>query len=315
VTVTFRGGRLPNDPAKPRLKLGHFLTATAYSPPPAANWDGKVSAFDVLGNDAVGDCALAAQSHALQTWTANAGTEVTPTTEDTLRAYSEVTGYDPADPSTDQGTVMQDALAYWRRTGMPIGGTRHKILAFAEVDHRNPVELDAAIALFGEVLLGLSFPASAMDAFNQNEPWDVWEDDGGIEGGHAVCSARYDTYTGTWRVITWGREQEATAAFFSKYLDEAWCAISPEWIAANGTTPSGLDLASLGEEFTRLTGDPAPWAGNIPPEPPGRHGSLDVAVQALIRSQDVAAWLRAKHSGTPRKVAALVRAIVDAAAA
>jgi hypothetical protein len=314
VTITFRGGRLPNDPAKPRLKLGHFLTATAYRPPPAANWDAKVSAFDVLGNDAVGDCALAAQSHALQTWTANAGTEVTSTTEDTLRAYSEVTGYDPADPSTDQGTVMQDALAYWRRTGMPIGGTRHKILAFAEVDHRNPVELDAAIALFGEVLLGLSFPASAMDAFNQNEPWDVWEDDGGIEGGHAVCSARYDTYTGTWRVITWGREQEATAAFFSKYLDEAWCAISPEWIAANGTTPSGLDLAGLGREFTRLTGETAPWATDTPPEPRPRDDALVAAARSLAADQGAVAWSLQRHSGQARRVAALVRAVIRAAA-
>lgn len=323
MSITFRGGRLPNDPAKPRLKLGHFLTAAAYQPPAAANWDRKVSAFGMLGNDSWGDCALAAQSHSLQTWTANAGTELVPTEADTLRAYSEVTGFNPhAGPPgqnpTDQGTVMQDALNWWRKTGMPVttptGIARHRIYAFAEVDHRSPAEVEAAVALFGEILLGIDFPASAMDAFNADEPWDVWEDDGGIEGGHAICAARYAAASRRWWVVTWGREQEVTQAFLDKYLEEAWVAVAPEWIAANGTTPSGLDLASLGEEFTRLTKDPAPWAGNTPPEPPPRPSSLDAAVQALVSDPQAVHWTTQRHVGQTKHVAALVRAVIRAAA-
>jgi hypothetical protein len=321
-SITFRGGRLPNDPAKPRLKLSHFLTGGAYTPPPAANWDQKVSNWGILGNADWGNCALAAQSHSLQTWTANAGTEIVPLELDTLRAYSEVTGFNPnAGPPgrnpTDQGTVMQEALGYWRRVGMPVTSAdsvaRHKILAFAEVDHRSPTELEAAVALFGEVLLGISFPAAAMQAFEAGEPWDVWEDDGGIEGGHAVCSARYDGPTKRWWVVTWGREQEVTQAFLDRYLDEAWTVIAPEWIAANGTTPSGLDLAGLAAAFTEITGEPAVW-GDTPPEPRPHSGGLDIAVRALASSGDVRSWLADPHAGKTRRVAALVRAVVEAAA-
>jgi hypothetical protein len=323
VTITFRGGRLPNDPAKPRLKLGHFLTAVSYQLPTAVDWDRKVSAFGILGNGDWGDCALAAQSHALQTWTANAGTELVPLEVDTLRAYSEVTGFNPnAGPPgrnpTDQGTVMQEGLDYWRRVGMPVttaaSVARHKIHAFAEVDHRNPAELEAAVALFGEVLLGIEFPVAAMDAFNNGEPWDEWEDDGGIEGGHAICSARYDTDTDKWWVITWGREQEVTQAFLDKYLDEAWVAVAPEWIAANGSTPSGLDLAGLGAEFTRLTGETAPWATDTPPEPRPRDDALVAAARSLAADQGAVAWSLQRHSGQARRVAALVRAVIRAAA-
>jgi hypothetical protein len=258
VTITFRGGRLPNDPAKPRLRLSRFLTASALpAPPPAVNWDTAVKSWPMYGNDSWGDCVWAMIGHAVQAITANASTEADVTDTDVLKAYADVTGFNPhAGPPgqnpTDQGTVIQDALNYWRKTG--VGG--HRIVAFAQVDVADETEMQQACALFGVVLFGMSFPAAAMDQFRAGEPWDVVDDDGGIEGGHAILGARYDATEKQWYIITWAREQPVTFAFLRRYFEEAWVAITGEWVGADGSTPSGLDLAAFGADFTALTGSP-----------------------------------------------------------
>jgi hypothetical protein len=266
VTVTFRGGRLPNNPAKPRLKLGHYLTGTALPPAPAAvDWDAAVQGWPMYGNDQYGDCVWAMIGHAIQAVTANASTEVDVPDAAVLKGYSDVTGFRPDDPSTDQGTVIQDALGYWRKTGL----AGHKILAFAQVDVANEAEMQQACALFGVVLFGMNFPTVAMQQFDAGDPWDLVEDDGGIEGGHAILGCRYDAPKGQWHIITWGREQPVTFAFIRKYFEEAWTAVSQEWVSASGTTPSGLDLAAFGADFAALTGEPNPFPnGPQPPNPP-----------------------------------------------
>lgn len=316
--VTFRGGRLPNDPAKPRLRLAQFLTPAALAEPPAAvNWDAAVDSWPLYGNSDWGDCVWAMAGHAIQAWTANAGTEATVTDADVLRGYSDVTGFDPnAGPPgnnpTDRGTVIQDALSYWRKTG--IGG--HRILAFAEVDVRDETQMQQAAALFGLVLLGMNFPASAMTQFDHGQPWDLVAHDGGIEGGHAILGARYDTAAKQWHVITWGAEQPVTFAFIGKYFEEAWVAASQEWVKVTGGAPSGLDVPALNVAFHDLTGEPGPFTppGPPPPHPPGLDPAVEAAVQALLTDPRLAHWaLNERHAGANKHAAGMVAAILHAA--
>jgi hypothetical protein len=289
--LSFRPGVLPNDARKPRLKLKHFLTGDLPVVPASVDYDKAVAGdWPMYMNDRYGDCVFAMIGHAIETWTANAGKLAKVSNKDILQAYSDVTGFDPTDPGTDNGTVLQDAFNWWRKTGM----AGHKILAFAQVDHTSPAEMEAAAALFGEVLLAIDFPNSAMDQFNNLEPWDVVKDDGGIEGGHAICSAKYDAAAKQWTVITWAKEQPVTFAFMAKYLSEAWVAISPEWVAANGKTPSGLDLHALGDEFAHLTGQPNPFP-NDPPQPPV--SSLAAIVDAMEADHSVNVWVHNHHFG------------------
>lgn len=331
--LTFRGGRLPADPSLRRIHLTDFIDIEAVAAqldagrlpdvPAVVNWDAKVSSFGMLGNDDWGDCAWAAKYHALQVMTANAGTELVPTTDDALRAYAEATGFNaaagpPGENPTDQGTVMQKGLSFWRKTGLPVttpgGVTRHKILAFAEVDHRDPVQLRVATALFGEVLLGIAFPSSAMDQFNAGTPWKPVAG-ARDEGGHAICAGRYDAARGLWFPVTWGREQETVQAFLDRYLEEAWVVIAPEWRNAAGKTPTGIDLHALGGVLSQLTGEPNPIpAGpDTPPEPPAPHAvGLDAAARALAADPGVDAWLKVRHASTLRHVADLVGDIVAA---
>lgn len=317
MTIQFRGGRLPNDPAKPRLKLAHFLTGAALAQPPAqVNWDAAVRSWPMYANDTWGDCVFAMIGHAVQAFTANASTEVDVTETAVLKAYADVTGFNPhAGPPgqnpTDQGAVIQDALGYWRKSG--VGG--HKIVAFAQVDVANETEMQQACALFGLVCFGMNFPAIAMQQFDAGQPWDVVPDDGGDEGGHAILGARYDATQKQWYVITWAREQPVTFAFIKRYFAEAWAIVTRDWLDTAGSTPSGLDLAAFGADFSTLTGEANPFPNTPPqpPEPPPPHGdALVVAAQNLAGDQGVVAWLNQPHSGKTKRVARLVEAVVEA---
>lgn len=253
--TAFKLGRLPNDPTKPRLKLALKASGTV---PAQADWLSKVTDWPMYGNDQLGDCTCAAAGHMIEQWSAYASTQTEITDADVLKAYEVAGGYNPANPSTDQGAVMQDVLNYWRHTG--IGG--HQILAFAEANVKDLNECRVAVAEFGTLYLGINFPASAMDQFNAGQPWDVVQG-AQIEGGHAINAGWYDTAAGTWKVVTWGKVQTMTQAFFDAYVEEAWVVITQDWIDAKGDAPTGVDTAALGQQFTELTGDPSPF----PPAP------------------------------------------------
>jgi len=256
-------GKLPNDPAKPRLSLSARLDLTRL-PPPAASQDylSKVSTWPMDGNDQYGSCVWAGFGHVEQALSQyGSGTQVTIPQEALLKGYSDVTGFNPADPSTDNGTVMQDGLNYWLKTG--VGGKR--ILAFAAVNTSDMAEVKAALQLFGAVQIGFNFPRIAMTQFNSGQPWDVFPDDGGLVGGHAVHLGAYGSMLET---VSWARVQPMSESFFAKYVDEGWVVITQDWFDAMGHSPTGLDLHGLGEDFAALTGRPNPFPGVTPPAPP-----------------------------------------------
>lgn len=252
MTVEFHPGVLPNDPAKPRLKVARFLSAPSY--PSSLDYLSKVSNYPMYLNDRIGDCTCAGPGHIIQAEsTYGQGSTQTVSDNDVLIAYEANSGYDPATGANDNGAMLQDVLNYWRKTG--IGG--HQILAFAELDTSNMAEVKAAMSTFGAVYIGFDFPSSAMSQFDKGEPWDVVSG-ANIDGGHAVHGGAY-TDGGNYKVITWGAVQEMTQAFWDKYVFEAWVVITPEWISANGTSPSGFDLHGLGEELANLTGGTNPF--------------------------------------------------------
>jgi hypothetical protein len=131
-------------------------------------------------------------------------------------------------------------------------------------------DVKLAVAEFGSAAVGLAFPASAMTQFNQNRPWDVVRNDGGIEGGHRVTLVGYDS--SYLYVLTWNRVQKVTQAFWNAYIasqgGEAWATVSEDWIsAASGTDPEGVDKYALGAQFAALTGQPNPFPGGPTPTP------------------------------------------------
>lgn len=262
-------GRLPNDPSKMRLRFGvHYADVAAKLPPApdTVDYHSHVTDWPMFANDRYGDCVWAEIGHEVENHTGyGQGVAVKLTDADVLKGYADVTGFRLDDPSTDQGTVIQDAMDYWRKTG--VGG--HRIDAFAEVNVQDQAELRTALWLFGGLSIGLNFPAVAMDQFDAGQPWDTVRDDGGIEGGHCVELVGYDTQF--LYVVTWGQVQRVTPRFWAKYVEEAWLPIlAAEWVdKATGLDPVGEMLTALGEDFAAVTGDPNPFPAPSPePAPP-----------------------------------------------
>jgi hypothetical protein len=298
-----RGGRLPADLSRPHLRLTGRLDTAVPPNPAVADWLSKVPEWPMYGNDQWGDCVWAMAGHGLEAWsTYGEGSTVEVTLDVLLKGYHDVTGFDPHVPSTDQGTNIQDALEYWRKTGL--GG--HKILAFARVDHNDMAEVQAAINVFGALAVGVALPAVAEQQFADGQPWDVVTNDGGILGGHAIHAGAYDEHAGTFTVTTWGHTQVLTEAWWRTYVDELWVIVSPEWLSAAGVDPEGLDLAGLGEDFAALTHKPNPFPSPAPsptPEPPAP--TVDAADRALAAA--VGPWVNERHSRDNKRAAAAVK--------
>lgn len=253
-------GRLPNDPSKRRLYL-HHLPAV---PPASVNFYSSIAGGGMLGNDQYGDCVFAANGHMVEQQTAvGSGSEVAVSTADVLAEYSRVTGFNPNDPSTDNGAQVQDGLNDLRKNGV----AGFKIAAFAQINVSDMTTVKNAIAEFGSVDIGINLPNSAMDQFNAGQPWDVVANDGGIDGGHCVLVCGYDS--AYLYLYTWGQLQRMTYAFWNAYVEEAWAPISWAWVnSKTGKDPEGLDLYGLGQAFTQLTGQPNPFPAPVPPPPP-----------------------------------------------
>ena len=263
-------GKLPAQPARPHLRLSAVLRERLASPPPSMDWQDDTIQWPMYANDAWGDCVFAEIGHAVNQLTYYAtGSEVEPTEQDILTGYSDVTGFDPnAGPPgsnpTDNGTYVQDAMKYWRTTG--IAG--HKIIAYAALDVANLNEIKQAIALFGNISIGMNFPDSAMAQFNQGQTWDVVKG-AKVEGGHCVLAGAYDK-DGV-GIVTWGAETRMTWRFWRAYVDEAWVVLDADGLKKAGVYFTGApSFYALGEQFAQLTGEknPIPAPQPVPSPPP-----------------------------------------------
>jgi hypothetical protein len=235
------------------LKLSTYLDATTLPTiPPRFGYDSVVpkSSWGMLGNDQYGDCVWAGACHETMLLTAIQSTQrpsplMAPfIDQDALEAYSKATGFNPNDPSTDQGTNVRDAMKYRAVDGIwDAGDHNHKIGAYVSLDSTH---LAVAVYLFGCVGMGIQFPSSAMDQFNAGEPWSVVQGSP-IEGGHYVCVVSIQKQTV--KVVTWGTLQPATWGFVRTYCDELWAYLTPDDL--NGTT----GLSARGFNLSQLTAD------------------------------------------------------------
>jgi hypothetical protein len=275
----------------------------------------------MLGNDSLGDCVPAGIGHTFEQDSDYAtGTEDVVTDAETISLYSAITGYNPNDPNSDQGTLMQDAMTYWRKTG----AFGRKIAAFASVQTDDFNQVENAVNQFGQVLIGFNFPDSAMDQFNAGQPWTVVSGSP-LDGGHCVVLVGYDA---DWLyVVTWGAVQKMDRAFWSQYVDEAWVVVTQDTINAQGANAYGgiIDLAALGDAFADLTGeanpfpdvdptpvpvptptpvpDPTPTPVPVDPTPTPEPSDADADLWHVARH-----WAREGHYGQTKDVAhALVR--------
>lgn len=199
-------------------------------------------------NDKYSCCVFAALCNKIIHDTVHTGTIVIPTDEEMLAAYSAVTGFNAATGAHDDGAIMTEALEYMREVG--IAG--HKILAWAQIDHRNLKHRRLGVQMFGATLLGAQMPNSAMDQFDAGKSFSVSWKNIGMAGGHAMMKPGYGAEGSNY--VTWSKwDQKVGLSWENHYVDEEYVVISPDWLnKATQQTPGGLDLAALEKAISAL---------------------------------------------------------------
>lgn len=249
--TTLKLGKKDATEDKRDLRLANYTTGVLPTPPASFGHENLIYAWGMLGNDSYGDCVFAGAAHETMLW--NAAAQAAPVDFDdksVLSDYSALTGFDPRDPSTDGGTDMRQACGYRRSRGVvDAGGERHKIGAYAALEPGDLEQLKLATYLFGAVGVGVQFPSSAMDEFNQGRTWS-YHRNAKVEGGHyiPVVAWHHDHPI----CVTWGRLQPMSKAFFEHFCDEAFVMFSPE-LLRDGKSPEGVDGNQLLGDLQRVT--------------------------------------------------------------
>jgi len=224
------------------LQLSKYLLNLPHIPN-EFDWFSKVPTWPMYDNDTLGNCVEAAQGHMIEQWSTYANPPgVVLSDSQIVQAYTAEAGYVPGDPTTDNGTYMLLALDYWRKTG--IAG--HQIIAYVQLATGNSVELEAAVWLFGNAIVGLQLPLSVqnLDEWSVPEGGTVGDGLPGSWGGH--CVPVVGMAPNAMPVITWGSTLWMTKRFYQNYSDEAYAVLSHDWLqTANNLSPESFDLAQL----------------------------------------------------------------------
>lgn len=249
--MSLKLGKLPARPGAVKLKLVNYLdTSVLPKPPREFGHERLVTDWGMLGNDAWGDCVWAGWGHNFMLWNREAGRSVNITTQSTLRNYEIVTGFNPNDPSTDQGTDMEVAAKYVRQTGLlDADGKRHKIGAYVALEPGNVTQLWYALYLFDGVGIGVEFPAQWMDAFRNGRTWGRVRRPK-IEGGHFISAVARRARKPI--AITWARPQPLTIGGYTQFNDETQAYLTEEKLTA-GKSLEGFDLAALKADLAAVT--------------------------------------------------------------
>jgi hypothetical protein len=240
-------GKLPVRTDVRTLRLGRYVDVSKLPPPPATlDLTQDVADWPMYANDRIGDCTIAAAAHMIEAWTAAAtGAAVEVTEPSVLAAFDRVKLVDPQ--TGEEGAVELDVLKDWREHGVE----RHRIAAFARVPIDDHALVRAATWLFGGLYIGLALPLTARTQ-------DEWDWTGSLSGdarpgswgGHAVDIVGYDDASLT--AITWGATKRLTWSFWERYVDEAYCILSRDFLEGD-EAPNGFDVEALKADLALVT--------------------------------------------------------------
>ena len=210
------------------------------------DWTGPVSDYSFLGNDRVGCCTRTCYGHVIQQRCKLLNTSCALTADDILKSYKDGTSWDGVPGSlSDAGDQIINALVQLKNTGFHNG--KYKISQFGRVNHKDPVEMRAALHVFGSLIVGASLPHSIV---RQGNAWDcppvgqrIPDDAPGSEGGHAFMLTGHQH--GQWMAMPWIDKTTISYAWEDLYIDEAWFVIDDLWVTQNRHAPNGFDLARI----------------------------------------------------------------------
>ncbi|BBZ09847.1 hypothetical protein [Mycobacterium branderi] len=206
-------------------------------------------------NDQLGDCAIAGSIEEIRLANALRGVTVNFTDDTAVQNYSEITGYSPADPGSDQGTDVHELYEFRQNTGIvDADGNRHKIVAYAGLTPGDWDEMLIALSLFEMVGIGVQVPDYAEAQFEAGLPWHLIAGRHSIEGGHYIpIWGASDRHTA--QLPTWGAEGGITSPFYSTLNTVAVVALTEEMFTG-GKSPAGVDFNKLARDLAQLNTGP-----------------------------------------------------------
>jgi hypothetical protein len=239
------------------LRLKNYLMRGYPTPPASIDWTplAKASIDQVFLNDRLGDCVIAWGAHMEGILTGNSsGTPIIYTDAQIIAQYSAIGGYQGT-AATDNGCDEVTALNYWDQHGFA-GGT--KISGWIRVDATDPVEVRAAIYLFGSVTFGIELPdewAAGIDTLENGFEWDV-AGPADEQNGHCFGGGGYEP--GRIKIVEWGMTGWITDAAVAMYAatrgaGEMYTVLSTDWmINSTSKAPNGFNWTQLASDLASM---------------------------------------------------------------
>jgi hypothetical protein len=274
----YKGGRLPPHPedTHPRVYIDDFFdrgilmrwfsqaTATELT----VDWRGNIptdgwgmdangpdpTAPEVIRDTGVGDCGPAGMDHWQMAINAGQGREwASWGSPFVVSLYETLGGYKLGDPSTDNGTNLQDNLGFWRKN--PINGIQLTGFGAIRPGTWDRATRVATMRMFGPLYTGVNLQNAQETQFPG--PW-LWVPNGSIAGGHCIAQTAELTGTDEIEDASWGASVAANTAFQFDAAEEMWALLTAESVEANGDNPYGFDMAQLNEAIGAMTGETNP---------------------------------------------------------
>ena len=246
-------------PRNMRLHLADFVSASLPVPPVVSHYFQKAyqGVKKVNLNDRLGCCVISGAAHVRDVWQGNAGTAPPWIDDATVEyLYEKIGGYDPDDPSTDQGCDEITALRYFKQHGISKDGS-HKIIGWASVNGANETLCKQAIYLFENLYFGVELPDAWINPFPSKDGF-VWglAGEANPENGHCFIGGGYNA-VGV-QIDTWGLIGTLTWPAIKKYATtegsgELYVLFSQDLILkATQKAPNGFDAKQLGAALAQF---------------------------------------------------------------
>lgn len=254
--------------------LNRYTAGELPKPPESCDRSDIVTSWGMLGNgpdssypllpEGCGDCTVATVGHAVDLWTAAAGSPRLMTTQEAISAYENF-GFDPTQEQpdgsnpTDNGAQPQDILTWWSNEGFQVGGDKDILNGWCGLTPTDATDIRCGINYLGVVYVGLELPVAVQDLMGDNtQVWDLppgqtLSGDWGIGslGGHAVPAVGYDSSGVVF--ISWGQRYKMTWPFWNAYVAETFGLLSRDF--SNAVMPDE-SWAQLQQDMASLQSPP-----------------------------------------------------------
>jgi len=258
----------------PHLHLRNYMLR--HLAPPPVEVDYSPAAIDALHNmalnDMLGDCVIAWMAHCEAVLTgASNGTPKMLSNDQIIATYSAVGGYVPGDDSTDQGCDELTALNYWRHVGLPQGS---EIAGYISVDATDWVEVQTALWLFGNLMMGIGLPDEWVTTQMPHSDRFIWDFAGDPDPKNGHCPGAMGYSPAGVKTSTWGMLGTITPRALAAYATAAaggslYTVLSPDWFnRVTAKAPNGFDVTQLSADLQAIAPSPGPQVYNVPSSRP-----------------------------------------------